>query len=114
MVGIRPISKNVSAILQAPPPKEIIDKQKKLDKMGVTDVSAVDLYTQAVQDKIGPEVEAIDAEVVKRYRTVLDQAAKLGVSNEWTKLARQKANAYKPDEFPMLKDEMVEFQMETP
>ena len=108
------LSKNVSAILQAPPPKEILDKQKKLDKAGVTDVSAIDLYTQQIQDQIGPQVEAIDAEVVKRYRTVLDQASKLGVSNDWTKLARQKANAYKPDEFPMLKDEKVLFQMETP
>ena len=57
---------------------------------------------------------SVDEEVVKRYRTTLEQAAKFGVSNEWTRLARQKANAYKPDEFPMIKDERVDFQMESP
>ena len=72
------------------------------------------MYTQQIQQQIEPVVAGVDEEVVKRYRTVIEQATKLGVSNEWTKRAREKANAYKPDEFPLIKDEHVDFQLESP
>jgi hypothetical protein len=44
----------------------------------------------------------------------LQKAGELGVSNEWTKLARLRANAYKPDVFRLVKDERVDMQMENP
>ena len=34
--------------------------------------------------------------------------------NEWTRLARTRANAYKPDVFPMVKDERIDMQLEAP
>ena len=99
------LSKNLAALLTAPCPPDIMKKFRQ---------EGCDLYVQSLQDAIGPQVEQIDNEVVKRYRTTLEQAAKLGVSNEWTRLARTRANAFKPDEFPMIKDEHVDFQMEAP
>jgi hypothetical protein len=73
-----------------------------------------DVYLEGVSKAIEPEVAKVDDEVVKRYKVVLDQAAKLGVSNEWTKRARERANAFKPEEFPMIKDEHVDYQLESP
>lgn len=99
------LSKALAGLLTAPCPAEVMRKYKQ---------EGCDIYLDALQKKIEPDVARVDEEVVRRYRTTLEQAAKLGVSNEWTKLARQKANAYKPDEFPVLKDERVDFQLERP
>jgi tetratricopeptide (TPR) repeat protein len=98
-------SKNLSSLLQAPCPAEV---QRRYGQEGC------DVYQQGVQQQIEPLVASVDEEVVKRYRTTLEQAARLGVSNQWTKLARQKANAYNPDEFPLNKDEHVDYQLEGP
>jgi tetratricopeptide (TPR) repeat protein len=86
------------ALLAAPCPPEV----KKLGPEGC------DVY----RDQIEQAVAKVDEEAVKRYGVTLEQAGKLGVSNEWTRLARLRANQYKPDVFPMVKDEHVE--METP
>ncbi len=99
------LSKNLASLLTAPCPAEIMKKFKQ---------EGCDLYLQQLQQQIEPEVAKVDEDVVRRYRTTLDQAAKLGVSNEWTRLARARANAFKPDEFPMIKDEHVDLQLETP
>jgi hypothetical protein len=99
------LSRNLAAIATAPCPTEIMRKYKQ---------EGCDLYLEQLSKVIEPQVNAVDEEVVKRYKTTLDQAAKLGVSNEWTKLARQRANAFKPEEFPMIKDEHVDYQMEPP
>ncbi|MSP61206.1 MAG: tetratricopeptide repeat protein [Myxococcales bacterium] len=99
------LSKQLSSILTAPCPAEIMKKYQQ---------EGCDAYLGQVGDAIGPEVIKIDEEVIKRYRTTLEQAAKIGVSNEWTRLARNRANAFKPEEFPMIKDEKVDFQMEPP
>ncbi len=56
----------------------------------------------------------VDEEAVKRYGVTLQQAGTLAVSNEWTRLARTRANAYKPDVFPMTKDEHIDLQLESP
>ncbi len=81
------------ALLAAPCPPEV----KKLGPEGC------DLY----REQIEKTVAGVDEEAVKRYGVTLEQAGKLGVSNEWTRLARLRANQYKPDLFPLVKDEHV-------
>jgi tetratricopeptide (TPR) repeat protein len=88
------------ALLAAPCPPEV----KKLG------ADACDIY----RDQIEQTVAGVDEEAVKRYGVTLQKAGELGVSNEWTKLARTRANAYKPDLFPMVKDERIDIQMESP
>lgn len=88
------------ALLAAPCPPEV----KRLGP------DACDIY----RDQIEQTVAGVDEEAVKRYGVTLQQAGQLGVSNEWTKLARTRANAYKPDVFPMTKDEHIDLQLESP
>lgn len=88
------------ALLGAPCPPEV----KKLGE------DACDVYTQQIEQL----VSGVDDQALKRYRATLEQAARLGVSNDWTRLARQKANAYNPTEFPLVKDEKIEMQLEDP
>jgi tetratricopeptide (TPR) repeat protein len=88
------------ALLGAPCPPEV----KRLG------AEACDLY----RDQIEQAVAGVDEEAVKRYGVTLQKAGELGVSNEWTRLARTRANAYKPDVFPMVKDERIDMQLESP
>jgi tetratricopeptide (TPR) repeat protein len=88
------------ALLGAPCPPEV----KRLG------AEACDIYQQQIEQVVA----SVDEEVVKRYGVTLQEAGKLGVSNSWTKLARTRANAYKPDVFPMVKDEHIDMQMESP
>jgi tetratricopeptide (TPR) repeat protein len=88
------------ALLNAPCPPEV----KKLG------ADACDIY----RDQIEQTVAGVDEEAVKRYGVTLQKAGELGVSNEWTRLARTRANAYKPDVFPMVKDERIDLQLESP
>ena len=98
------LSKALVATMQLPCPPEI---KKKFKQEGC------DVYAQELQKQIEEIVSGVDEEAVKRYGVTLEQAGKLGVSNEWTKLARTRANAYKPDQFPMTKDEHIDMQMES-
>src|SRR5262249_18417913 len=88
------------ALLNAPCPPEV----KKLGP------EACDLYREQIEQK----VSSVDEEAVKRYDTTLSKAGELGVPNEWTKQARDCAHNYKPDRFPLIKDEHIELQMENP
>ncbi|HEY2746721.1 MAG TPA: tetratricopeptide repeat protein [Polyangia bacterium] len=88
------------ALLGAPCPPEV----KRLG------ADACDVY----RDQIEQAVAGVDEEAVKRYGVTLQKAGELGVSNEWTRLARTRANAYKPDVFPMVKDERIDMQLESP
>ena len=99
------LSRQLGAVANAPCPKDIERKYKQ---------EGCDIYLQQLTEVIEKQVAPIDEEVVKRYRVTLEQAAKFGASNEWTRLARNRANAYKPDEFPLVKDERVDLQLENP
>jgi hypothetical protein len=88
------------ALLGAPCPPEV----KRLG------AEACDIYQQQIEQVVA----SVDEEVVKRYGVTLQKAGELGVSNSWTRLARTRANAYKPDQFPMVKDEHIDMQMESP
>ncbi len=82
------------ALLAAPCPPDV---KKKFGDEGC------DVYRQQIEQM----VSGVDEEAVKRYTVTLQKAGELGVSNEWTKRARDRANAYKPDVFPLVKDERV-------
>ncbi|MFI5288790.1 MAG: tetratricopeptide repeat protein [Polyangia bacterium] len=88
------------ALLAAPCPPEV----KRLGQ------DACDIYGQQIEQVVA----GVDDEAVKRYGVTLQKAGEMGVSNQWTKLARLKANAYKPDVFPLTKDEHIDMQMENP
>ncbi len=85
------------ALLGAPCPPEV----KKLGPEGC------DIYREQIEQA----VSSVDEEAVKRYGVTLQKAGELGVSNEWTRLARVRANQYKPDVFPMTKDEHIEMEL---
>jgi tetratricopeptide (TPR) repeat protein len=85
------------AMLNAPCPPEV--RRLRAD--------ACDLY----RTKIEESVSGIEEKAVARYAVTLDQAGRLGVSNAWTRLARTRANAYRPEKFPLIKDEHVAQQL---
>jgi tetratricopeptide (TPR) repeat protein len=85
------------ALLAAPCPPEV----KRLG------AEACDLY----RTKIEENVAGIEDKAVARYVVTLEQAGRLGVANTWTKLARTRANAYRPEQFPLIKDEHVAQQL---
>ncbi len=85
------------AFLAAPCPPEV-------RRLGA---EACDLY----KNKIEENVSGIEEKALQRYAVTLEQAQKLGVANQWTKLARQRASAYKPEVYPLTKDEHVAKQL---
>ena len=85
------------ALLGAPCPPEV----KRLG------AEACDMY----RTKIEESVSGIEEKAVARYVVTIEQAGRLGVANTWTKLARTRANAYRPEQFPLVKDEHVAQQL---
>ena len=81
------------ALLAAPCPPEV----KRLGE------GACGMY----RTKIEENVAQIEEQVVARYSVTLEQAGKLGVANAWTREARTRLSAYRPDRFPALHDEHV-------
>ena len=57
------------------------------------------------------EIARLEEKAAARYITTIEQAGRLGVSNQWTKLARVRGNAYQPDKVPLLKDEHIAQQL---
>lgn len=57
--------------------------------------------------KIEENVAQIEEQAVARYTVTIEQAGKLGVANAWTREARSRLSAYRPDRFPALHDEHV-------
>ena len=74
--------------------------------------------------KLGPEAEEIYREQLEQALRPLEQKAQehwekvvrrgadLGVESEWTLRARQRLNAFKPEEFPVLRVERVALEIE--
>ena len=74
--------------------------------------------------KLGPEAEEIYREQLEQalrplehkaqehWEKVVRRGAELGVANEWTRRARQRLNAFRPDEFPVLRLERVALELE--
>lgn len=80
-------------LLAAPCPQEV----KRLGE------GACGMY----RTKIEENVAQIEEQAVARYTVTLEQAGKLGVANAWTREARLRLSAYRPDRFPSLHDERV-------
>lgn len=81
------------ALLAAPCPPEV----KRLGE------GACGMY----RTKIEENVAQIEEQVVARYTVTVEQAGKLGVANQWTREARSRLSAYRPDRFPVLHDERI-------
>ena len=81
------------ALLAAPCPPEV----RRLGE------GACGLY----RTKIEENVSQIEDQAVARYTVTLEQAGRLGVGNAWTREARLRLSAYRPDRFPAAHDERV-------
>lgn len=81
------------ALLAAPCPPEV----RRLGE------GACGLY----RTKIEENVSQIEEQAVARYTVTLEQAGRLGVANAWTREARLRLSAYRPDRFPAAHDERV-------
>ncbi len=81
------------ALLAAPCPPEV-------QRLGE---GACGLY----REKIEENVAQIEEKAVARYAVTLEQAGRLGVGNVWTKEARARLGAYRPDKYPVLHDEHI-------
>jgi len=99
------LSRAMAALLQLPCPAEVRRKYKQ---------EGCDVYMDQLQKQIEEQLTPVDEEVVKRYGVTLQQAGQLGVSNDWTRQARQHAHDFKPEQFPLTKDEHVDSQLENP
>jgi hypothetical protein len=100
---------------KAPMPKEMkktIDKFKKAGASEDDIQQVLDQYQVQVDEALAKEVEPLEKTAQQLYKVALDAGARFGVSNEWTKLARQRLNAYNPTEYPLLKDERVDYQLD--
>lgn len=57
--------------------------------------------------KIEENVSQIEEQAVARYTVTIEQAGRLGVANAWTREARLRLSAYRPDRFPSVHDERI-------
>ncbi|MEK6608951.1 MAG: tetratricopeptide repeat protein [Myxococcota bacterium] len=99
----------------APMPKDMKKALEKAKKAGMTDDEIQGIKDELqvqIDEKLAEEITPIEDTVQKLYKLCLDAAARFGVSNEWTLLARTRLNAYKPDQFPLLKEEKIEYQLD--
>ena len=60
-----------------------------------------DIYRQMLDDQAIP----LEDEAVKRYEKVAQQARQDKIVNEWTKRTLDELNKYKPQEYPLYKEE---------
>lgn len=81
------------ALLAAPCPPEV----RRLGE------GACSLY----RTKIEENVAQIEEKAVARYAVTIEQAGRFGVGNSWTKEARARLSAYRPDKYPLLHDEHI-------
>jgi hypothetical protein len=59
------------------------------------------------KDAIYQFVTPVEDEAKRQWKSTLERAAALGVTNSYVKKARENLSKYLPDEFPFIKDERV-------
>lgn len=99
----------------APPSREFKKTLEKFKKLGASEddlQQAKDNYQMQVDEALAKEVEPLEKTAQALYKVAIDAASKFGVSNEWSKLARQRLNAYDPTGYPLAKDEKIEYQLD--
>jgi tetratricopeptide (TPR) repeat protein len=92
-------------LLDAPPPPKLV----KIDQRN-PDAGILGQYTDLMQREAAPAEKAAQDQWVR----VLTYAAKVPLSNQWTKLAQTRLRDYQPDKYSAVRDEKVEFQLENP
>jgi tetratricopeptide (TPR) repeat protein len=92
-------------LLDAPPPPKLVKIDQKNPDAGI-----MGQYTELMQREAAPAEKAAQDQWVK----VLEYAAKVPLSNEWTKLSQTRLRDYQPDKYQAVRDEKVEFQLDNP
>jgi hypothetical protein len=86
------------------PPQEIKALEKKVCRLNPDDCGTV---LAQYADGINQKVTGIEDRAKQNWKSTLERAAQLGVTNEYVKKARENLSKYLPDEFPFLKDEKI-------
>ena len=63
------------------------------------------------KDGVFSFVTPIEDEAKTQWKSTLEKAAQLGVSNQYVKKARENLSKYLPDEFPFIKDERIGMEL---
>jgi hypothetical protein len=59
------------------------------------------------KDAIFQFVTPVEEEAKRQWKSTLERAVSLGVTNDYVKKARENLSKYLPDEFPFVKDERI-------
>lgn len=86
------------------PPDEIKALEKKFCRANPDDCGMVE---GQYKDGVFAYVTPIEDEAKVQWRSTLERAAQLGVTNQYVKKARENLSKYLPDEFPFVKDERI-------
>lgn len=78
------------ALLEAPVPAEVL-------RLGP---EAEDIYRGQIQENVTP----MEERAVREYQVAVDAAREGAIHNEWTLQALERLNAYRPEEYPLVRD----------
>ena len=86
------------------PPEDVKKLSKKACKV---DPSLCGVAETEYKDAIFQFVTPVEEEAKRQWKSTLERAVTLGVTNEYVKKARENLSKYLPDEFPFVKDERI-------
>jgi hypothetical protein len=86
------------------PPDDVKKLSKKACKV---DPNLCNVAETEYKDAIYQFVTPVEEEAKRQWKSTLERAATLGVTNEYVKKARENLSKYLPDEFPFVKDERI-------
>jgi len=90
------------------PPDEIKKLEKQVCRANPDDCGMVEgQYKDGIFEYITP----IENEAKDQWKSTLDRAAQLGVTNNYVKKARENLSKYLPAEFPFVKDERIGLEL---
>jgi len=84
------------------------DEVKRLSKKAcAVDPSLCGVAETEYKDAIFQFVTPVEDEAKRQWKSTLERAVSLGVTNDYVKKARENLSKYLPDEFPFVKDERI-------
>ncbi len=86
------------------PPEDVKKLSKKACKV---DPNLCGVAETEYKDAIYQFVTPVEEEAKRQWKSTLERASTLGVTNEYVKKARENLSKYLPDEFPFVKDERI-------
>ena len=86
------------------PPEEVKKLSKKACKV---DPNLCGVAETEYKDAIYQFVTPVEDEAKRQWKSTLERAVSLGVTNDYVKKARENLSKYLPDEFPFVKDEHI-------